>query len=290
VERRRERARSRDRGARFWYRSWPCERVAFHSHSPSTHSRSSQCPVSTPLSTPSLHHRPGAPAEVPRALQHKLEDLNLDADPLTYLLSRSTRGRLSRGSKQRAPPRLREVSTTFVIVLHIAVNPDIGNSSGVCQATVQQATFNGQAYILAIAFNSWPTLARQQATCSVTPSRSLDDFRYRLAHRCQSWHRQLIGCVPSYSSSCLQNDSHISTHAHSSEVDNRSPKCERNQCPGPAAARGRRRCNRLNARSTLPLFVLQSHKQLRSCVRVLRCDYRSASSCQQVTFQLLAKR
>jgi hypothetical protein len=37
----------------------------------------------------------------------------------------------------------------------------------------------------------------------------------------------------------------------------------------------------LNARSTLPLFVLQSHKQLRSCVRVQRCDYRSASSCKQ---------
>jgi hypothetical protein len=36
----------------------------------------------------------------------------------------------------------------------------------------------------------------------------------------------------------------------------------------------------VNAHSTLPLFVLQSHKQIRSCVRVLRCDYRSASSCK----------
>jgi hypothetical protein len=247
-------------------------RVVFRSHSPSTHSRHSQCPVSSPLSTPSPTYRPAQPARLPparprrspaREHEHKLADLNLDADSLptcyrvqpvddcraaasnvlryafaksrrlslsfctslsiptsathwvcaklqfnrshsmgrlTYLLSRSTRGRLSLASKQRARLRLREVSTTFVINLHIAVNPDICNSSGVCQATVQQPILNGQAYILAIAFNSWPTLGRQQATCSATPSRSLDDFRYRLVHRCQSWHRQLIGCVPIYNS------------------------------------------------------------------------------------------
>jgi hypothetical protein len=38
--------------------------------------------------------------------------------------------------------------------------------------------------------------------------------------------------------SCLQSNSHDSTHAHSSEVDNRSPKCQRNQCASPAVELG----------------------------------------------------
>jgi hypothetical protein len=38
-----------------------------------------------------------------------------------------------------------------------------------------------------------------------------------------------------------------------------------------------------NAKATLPLFVLQPDKQLRSCVRVQSCDYRSAISCKITT-------
>jgi hypothetical protein len=51
--RRRSGARSRDRGARFWRRSWPCERVAFHLALTIKHPTDSRspCPASSPPST-----------------------------------------------------------------------------------------------------------------------------------------------------------------------------------------------------------------------------------------------
>jgi hypothetical protein len=93
-----------------------------------------------------------------------------------------------------------------------------------------------------------------------------------------SYHRSAQRCPDD---SWLQNDCHNSTHAHSSEVDKRSPNAREISAPvlrQLAAGVAATVFGASNAKATLLLFVLQPYKHLRSCVRASSCDYRSAIS------------